>query len=234
MKIQFYIIIAFLLFGCNATTIKINGTAKGMDGGFLSVLDLKDKIIYSSVIQSGKFLIKEQPLPASGYYTLSAFAGPYPRDFEIYLEPGTYTIDIPEKETDYLKINTTSKTQNKLSAYYNFENYVMAKFRREDAMWESKLNDPKIKDIPEAELQNIMDHIATARRREGGLHLNVMDMFIKKYPQNDIVPHIMINMSYQKDPQAYYMLYKKLSHEVKNTKEGKIVGEELERLLNSH
>lgn len=231
MKNIYYIMIAFLLTGCNFKKIEIKGTAKGMDGGAVSILDLQGKTIYSSSIKSGKFDIKQQPLDAPGYYTFSVLYGSYPRDFEIYLEDGRYIIDIPQQESDYLKITTTSATQSKLSAYYDFENTLMAKYRQEADMWKAKLNDPKIKGVSEAEFQNITNHIESMRNREHGLHIAAMDMFIKKYPKNDIVPHIITNMNYQTDPQAYYILYKNLSPEIQNTEEGKQIGEELQQLV---
>ena len=230
MKNIYYIMIAFLLTGCNFKKIEIKGTANGMDGGAVSILDLEGKTIYTSSIKSGKFAIK-QPLDAEGFYTFSVLHGSYPRDFEIYLEDGNYIIDIPQQESDYLKVATTSKTQTKLSAYYDFENNLMAKYRQEADMWKARLNDPKIKDLPEAEFQNITNHIESTRKREHGLHIAAMDMFIKKYPKNDIVPHIITNMDYQTDPYPYYMLYKKLSPEVQNNDEGKKVGAELEQLV---
>lgn len=158
MKNIAYILIAVLLFSCNAGTVEINGTAKGLDGAAVSVLDLEGKTIFASVIQSGRFAIKKQ-LPKPGYYTLSILSGNDTRDFEIYLEEGSYKIDVPQKESDYLKITTTSTTQNKISAYYNFENDLMAKHWQEVDIWKAKLNDPTIKDLPEAEFQNILDHI---------------------------------------------------------------------------
>jgi hypothetical protein len=230
MKNIYYILIAVLLFSCNAGTVEINGTAKGMDGAAVSVLDLEGKTLYSSVIQSGKFSIKKQALPEVGYYTLSILSGPDTRDFEIYLEDASYTIDVPQKQSDYLKITTTSKTQNKISAYYNFENDLMAKHWQQVDFWKAKLNDPTIKDMPEAEFQNILDHVESNRNREHGLHVAVLDSFIKKQIHNDIVPHLITNMNYKSYPYAYYNLYKKLSPEVQDSEEGKKIGEELKVL----
>jgi hypothetical protein len=229
MKNICYIIIAILLTGCNAGTVNISGTAKGLEGAPVSILDLEGKTIFAAVIQSGKFAIKKQ-LPEAGYYTLSVLQGADPRDFEIYLEDGSYTIDIPQKQSDYLKITTTSNTQTKLSAYYNFENDLMAKHRQEVEIWKAKLNDPKMRDLPEAEFQNVLDHVESNRVREDGLHVAAIDSFIKKYPTNDIIPHIITNMNYKSYPYAYYNLYKKLSPQVQNSGEGKKIGELLEPL----
>jgi hypothetical protein len=230
MKNIYYIVLAFLLTGCNAGNIDINGTAKGLEGAPVSILDLEGKTIYSSTIQSGKFSIKKQALPEAGYYTLSILSGNDTRDYEIYLEDGSYNIDVPQKQSDYLKIATTSKTQNKISAYYNFENDLMAKHRQQVEIWKAKLNDPTIKDLPEAEFQNILDHVESNRNREDGLHIASLDSFIKKDPTNDIIPHIIANMNYKSYPYPYYNLFKKSSLEVQNSGEGKKIGEELKIL----
>lgn len=229
MRNLFYLVIAFLMIGCASKSVEINGTAKNMDGDEVSILDLKDLLVFSETITSGKFTIKK-PLPSTGYYTFSVIHDSHPRDFEIYLEPGKYTIDIPQKDGDYLKINTTSQTQTRLSAYYNFENDIMAPYWHEVDIWKAKLNDPKIKDLPEAEFQEVLDHIELNRNREAGLHIAVMDSFIKKYPTSDIIPHIITNMNYKSYPYPYYNLYKKLKPEVQNSEEGKKIGEELKVL----
>ena len=85
--------------------------------------------------------------------------------------------------------------------------------------------------MPEAEFNVIMDHIAAGKKREHGLTIATIDMFIKKYPQNDIVPHIIGNLDFAKDPEPYYLLYKKLSPQVQNSEEGKQLGQQLHKLV---
>jgi hypothetical protein len=219
-----------LLAGCQFQNIEITGTAPGMDGGVVSIIDLSNQTLFSANISSGKFALK-QTLPAPGYYTLSVLSGRFPRDYEIYLEPGSYVIGIPDKENDYLRIRTNSKTQNKLSTYYNFEDSIMNSYRQERAMWLAKLNDPKAKLLPAADMNKIIDKVEMFRNREHGMHIAAMGMFIEKYPQSDIVPHIMTNLDYSSDPYAYYTLFNKLSPKAKATDEGKQVGEQLKQLV---
>jgi hypothetical protein len=38
-------------------------------------------------------------------------------------------------------------------------------------------------------------------------------------------------MDYKTNPEAYYMLYKKLSPEAKNSEEGKQIGQDLQQLI---
>ena len=231
MKPLYLIAIVFILSGCSSNTIEITCTARGMDGGVVTITGLSGKTYFTEIIKSGGFTINKQPLPAYGYFTLSVSAGDISRDYEIYLEAGKYAIDIPQKDGQYLSIKTDSKIQNNLSAYYNLENSVADKFRREDAMWNARLREPKTQSIPEAEFNVIMDHIAAGKKREYGLTIATIDMFIKKYPQNDIVPHIIGNLDFAKDPEPYYLLYKKLSPQAQNSEEGKQLGQRLHKLV---
>ncbi len=231
MKPIYILFLALIFAGCNSQNITLSGTARGMDGGVVSIIDLSNKTLFSANIISGKFELNQKTLPAHGYYTLSIMSGRYPRDYEIYLEPGSYVIGIPEKESDYLRIRTNSKTQNNLSTYYNFEDSVMNSYRQEREMWLAKLNDPKAKLLPNAEIDKIINKVEMFRHREHGMHIAAMGMFIKKYPQNDIVPHIITNMDYKIDPYPYYVLYNELSANAKNSDEGKQIGQQLQHLV---
>ncbi len=231
MKYCWFVVVALFFTGCTFQNVSLSGTASGMDGGTINIVDLSGKNVFGTNITSGKFEIKQQQLPASGYYTFSIMSGQFPRDYEIYLEPGSYIITIPKNEGSYLNIKTTSKTQNKLSAYYNFEDSVMYKYRQEKDMWLAKLNNPNMKFLPDAEAHEIITKVESTRNREHGLHIAIMDMFIKKYPKNDIVPHIITDMDYQNDPYPYYVLYNKLTPSVKNSDEGKQVGRMLQQLI---
>src|SRR4051812_41440095 len=106
MKSRFIIAAALFLASCNFQNINLSGNAAGMDGGAISIIDLSGKTIFGASIKDGKFEIKQQQLPGNGYYTFSIMSGPFPRDYEVYLEPGNYVIDIPKNEGSYLNIKT--------------------------------------------------------------------------------------------------------------------------------
>lgn len=232
MKLIYLAIVALLFAGCNSNAIEISGTASNMDNAMVSVLDEKFNNMETTTIQNGKFKFPAFALQEIGYYTFSVQAGKYPRDFEIYLEPGEYEITIPTKETDYLTIKTTSKTQNDISAYYHFENNLIAKYRDEVVRWEAKLNDPKDKTVLDSGLTYAMQKIDAARSKAEGSHVAALSMFIDKYPQNEAVPHIISNMQYKTNPMPYYIVYKKLSPAIKNSVDGKRIGTELQQLTN--
>jgi len=230
MRLLYLIAIGLILSGCNLNSIEIKGTAQGMDGGIVTITGASGKTYFKEVIKSGHFLIPQQPVSAYGYFTLSILSGDISRDYEVYLEAGQYAIEIPQKENEYLKIKTDSKTQIQLSDYYNLENREANKYRQEDAMWNAKLKDPKVESLSDEEFKVITDHIAAGKARQHGLTIAILDMFIKKHPQTDIIPHIIGNMDYQADPEPFYLLFKKLSPEVQNSKEGKELGMELQQL----
>ena len=231
MKFIGFILGAILFAGCSSNKIEINGTAQNMDGGIASILNLSNQPVFVTGIQAGKFSFKPKNLDSTGYYTFSVMKGKYPNDFEIYLEPGKYTIDVPEKEGDYLKIKTDSKIQNELSAYYNFEDSVMYTFRHQVEVMHAALNDPRVNTLSQAGYDKLNAELNSAVLREQGASSAVMNMFVDKYPKNDIVIHVMTNMDYTTNPSAYYMIYQKLSPAAKNSEEGKVVGEKLKEAL---
>jgi hypothetical protein len=230
MKLIYLTLIAFLFAGCNSNAIEISGTASNMDNAMVSVLDEHFNNIETTTIQKGKFKLPAFALQEIGYYTFSVQAGKYPRDFEIYLEPGDYDITIPTKETEYLNIKTNSKTQNDISAYYHFENNLIAKYRNEVVKWERKLNDPQDQTVLDSGITYAMQKIDAARSRADGSHIAALSMFIDKYPQNETMPHIIGNMQYKDNPMPYYIVYQKLSPTIKNSAEGKKIGAELQQL----
>lgn len=228
-----YIIYALFLFaGCShfRQGVEISGTAKGMDGDMVSILDLAYKTLNTTKVEDGKFQLEKTTLDA-GYYTFSIQQGNNPHDFEIYLEPGKYTIDVPQRDGDYLVVKTNSKIQNNLSSYYNFEDSVMARFRDTTKAWNARLNDPKNKALPAVEFEKIIKGYKGAQDRELGAEIVIMNMYIDKYPQNDIIAHIITNMDYQKNPVGYNVVFQRLSQASKNTSDGKKVGFRLDSLL---
>jgi hypothetical protein len=231
MKYIWFLLVAILLMSCRNRTALISGTAKNMDGGAVSVLDLSDKILFSATIKDGKFSFGKQKLDSAGYYTFSVMSGNLPNDFEIYLEPGKYDIALPERKNGYLKIKTVSKIQNDLSAYYNFEDSVMYTFRHKQDTLTALLNDPKIKLLSAVDFNKIYTDFTSAKLRVQGAESAVMGMFVDKYPKNDIVIHVMSNQNYEDNPFGYYLVYQKLSPAAKNTAEGKGMGEKLKELL---
>ncbi|PJJ84495.1 hypothetical protein [Mucilaginibacter auburnensis] len=230
MRYLSLMIIALLFCSCKSNNIEIEGVASGADGGIVTIQDAVGTSLLNQVIKGGKFTAKQLMLPANGYYTLSVQEGNHPRDFEIYLEPGKYNIEVPKEEDRYVKIQTQSIMQQELTAYYNMENEMGQKIRRENAIWVAKMKNSKSDQLTDKEFNFILERVESGRRREYGLHIAAMDMFIKKYPDNIIIPHIISNMDYKRDPMPYLMLYNKLGSAAKNSSEGRQIGLTLQAL----
>jgi hypothetical protein len=231
MKYLYLALLGILLAGCNKKEARITGTAHGLNGETVNITDLEGTVIDSAVISDNEYRIPLSELKVPGYFTFSVQQGGHPRDFEIYLENVKYVIDIPVKTTDYLRIKTTSKTQNELSIYCNFEDSLMYKFRHEVDSLNVDIADPKNKKLSDAEFDNKVKQIQLAQAREQGARIGIISMFVDKYPQNEIVPHIITDMDYITNAAGYYAIYQKLSPAVKNSREGKKLGAELQQIL---
>ena len=77
-----------------------------------------------------------------------------------------------------------------------------------------------------------MKEVQIAQAREQGARIGIMSTFVDKYPQNEIVAHIITDMDYKTNPLGYYVIYQKLSPPAKNSREGKRLGAELRSMLN--
>ena len=119
MKYFFVALLGMLVTGCTTKEARIAAQPMILNGEMVSITDLVGTVVDSAVINDDQYRIKLAALKTPGYFTLSVQQDGHPRDFEIYLENVKYIIDIPVKTTDYLRIKTTSKTQNELSAYCN-------------------------------------------------------------------------------------------------------------------
>jgi len=221
-----------LVAGCNTKGARITGAAHGLNGEVITIIDSTGTIVDSAVVSDDQYRIKLPELKVPGYFTFSVQQDGHPRDFEIYLENVKYIIDIPVKTTDYLRIKTTSKTQNDLSAYCNFEDSLMYKFHHEVDSLNVKIADPGNKKLSDAEFDKMMRQIQAAQAREQGARIGIMSSFIDKYPQNEIVAHIITDMDYKNNPLGYYVIYQKLSPSAKNSREGKRLGAVLRSMLN--
>ena len=231
MKFIYVLLLAALLAGCDSNAIEINGTAKNLNGNTVSILNSAMNVMAVTVIEKDKFNFEPFALKEPYYLTFSVQAGQYPRLYEIYLEPGKYTVNIPTKETDYLDIKTDSKIQNNLSAYYNYENSVLDKFREELARWDAKSRDPKDKTVLDSGLMYVAERQEAARKKVDGAQIFAMSSYVEKHPNNESIPHIITNTYYKENPVPYYMIFQKLAPAVKNSADGKKLGDELPKLV---
>ena len=231
MKIIYLLLFAALLASCNSNAIKISGTAPNMNGSTVSILNSAMNVMSVTVIEKGKFTFDPFALQEPYYLTFSVQKGQYPRLYEIYLEPGEYTVNIPAKETEYLNVKTDSKLQNNLWSYYNYENSVLDKFRNELARWDAKTRDPKDKTVLDSGILYVAGRQEAARKRLDGAQIFAMSSYVEKHPDNESIPHIITNTYYKENPAPYYVVFQKLAPAIKNSVDGKKLGAELPLLI---
>jgi len=141
--------------------------------------------------------------------------------FDVYLQPGKYTITANKSANRYPQIQSTSKKENDLNAFYHLFDEVTAQlFTNVDTLLKQS-RDPKIKLLPAAVQAQLNTKLKAAQLRESGSGLLALWEYVMKYPDNEIGVHIMANMNYPEDPKAYYEVYKKFSDTDKNSPLGK-------------
>lgn len=229
-----FAILALLLIiaACNRPdrNILIEGSAKNMNGGMISLADSTDSIAYTAVISIGKFQINKPQLSGDGFFTLSVNFNNIAHEFEVYLEPGSYTIGIPEKEGQYLAIKTSSKMQRDLSTYYAFEDSIMYRFHHTADSLDAVLKDPKTKQLSQPQFEELVVKTNSAHSRERGAETAVINMFAEKHSQNLVIPHIIIRTNYAANPAIYFHIYQNLSPAAKKTPDGIRLGKALDSL----
>jgi peroxiredoxin len=229
MRKLYFILIAFTLFGCEYRNIEITGTAPGMDGWTVTI-GHPGKVLFGENIQNGKFHIPQQLLKEPGYYTLmidepGKSMGPH---FEVYLEPGKYDISLSDKgHKKYPKIQSPSAIQNGLSAYYPLRDSLTNYARSQYDLWLGKLNAPDANTLPQNVYDNVLNNVNLWRDSVDNTQLTIFKTLVKKQPDNPAIPHILKKSSITKNPLAFYKAFGEVSSSVRNSPEGKAIGERL-------
>lgn len=229
MKNIYYIIVAFLLTGCEFRNIEITGT--GMDGSTVTIKDKKGSVIYGENIQAGKFHIVQQLLKEPGFYFLevSKSAAGEDSNFEVYLEPGKYDITLSDKNR-YPNIQSASTLQKDLAAYYHLKDSLTSYTRSQYDLWLGKLNAPDANRLPQSVYDAVLNNVKVWQDKQHDLEVGVLEAFVSKQPNNLALPHILQQLNLERNPTAYYNIYQKIDPAVKNSDEGKDVGKILNNL----
>ncbi|PJJ83549.1 TlpA family protein disulfide reductase [Mucilaginibacter auburnensis] len=234
MRYFFLLAAALMFIGCSDKNIEFKGTVAGANYGKVIIANADKEIIYQADINGGKFSIKKQPLQAEGLYNISFLAGGNTsRRNDIYLEPGSsYTIETSVKEiNDYPHITGTSKKQGQLSTYND-----LLKAAKTDARKKVMSFDAEMRKLDNAVLtfEDRSKRIQQLRNQQLDANVvNMVDIFnalVKKYPEGELIPYLMLNTDYQRDPNGYYGAFKKLNDKPKNTEAGKLLEENLKQL----
>jgi hypothetical protein len=196
---------ALMLASCTTKLphITFNGNVTGLNDGTFLVTDSAGQNLAGQNITNGTFKI-DTILENNGYGSLIIQkTGEKANPVEVYLEPGQYTIEANVKHLDqYPNIKSSSTIQNDLTAYYTTQDKVIEKKMNSVFGVREKLDMDKLK-------------------------LEAFQSFIKQHPDSKAAAHLMLDLNYQKDAEAYNAIYNKLSADAKNSEEGKFLGDKL-------
>jgi hypothetical protein len=183
--------------------ITFTGNVSGLNDGTFLVTDSAGQSLAGQNITNGTFKI-DTTLENKGYGSVTIQKnGEKASPVEVYLEPGQYTIEANAKHLDqYPNIKSSSAIQNDLTAYHTIQENVIEKKMNSVFGVREKLDMDKLK-------------------------LEAFQSFIKQHPDSKAAAHLMLDVNYQKDAEAYSAIYNKLSADTKNSEEGKFLGDKL-------
>ncbi len=234
MKYIWLLLIAFTAVGCNLHTLNIQGTANGLADATIT-LKADGQTLEGVNVTDGKFEIKQIKLEYHDYGTLTlSQAGKPDVDFEVYLEPGDYTVTFDkDKPGAYPAIETSSGIQNQLSAYHKILGDMSWQTAKNveafDAAYKNALD--KVRGDWADSVTSLSNRAETERAKLSNMGRMALAAYIAKNPDNEIVAHLMHGMSFESDPAAYNTVYQKFSSAQKNSDEGKDIGERLNTLV---
>lgn len=206
------LIFAGVLMFASCTTkqphITFTGNVPGLNDGTFLVADSAGQSLAGQNITNGTFKI-DTTIENNGYGSLTIQkTGEKANPVEVYLEPGQYTIEANVKKLDeYPNIKSSSAIQNDLTAYYTTQEKVIEKKMNSVFGQKEKLDMDKLK-------------------------LEAFQSFIKQHPDSKAAAHLMLDLNYAKDAEAYNAIYNKLSADAKNSEEGKFIGNNLGVMMN--
>ncbi|MFD2144504.1 TlpA family protein disulfide reductase [Mucilaginibacter antarcticus] len=234
MKYIFLFFTAVIAAGCNVNTLNINGTANGVANATFT-LKSQGQTLEGVNIKDGKFEIKQIQLEQHDYGTITlSQSGKPDLDFEVYLEPGDYTVTFDKtKLSVYPAVKTDSKIQHQLSAYYKILG---------DLSWQTAKNVEQYDGAYKQAVDNVngdwadsvtaLSNKAEAERTKlSNIPRLALLAYITKNPDNEISAHLMYSMSFEADPAAYNVVYQKFSSAQKNSAEGADIGQRLNTLV---
>ncbi len=232
--VHFWLAAALFSFSaCTSNHIEFNGTAPGLTNAVFLVKNGKDEL-FSDAITKGTFH-KSGILETPGYYTLDIMNNSDTKvhhdPYEVYLEPGTYTIEAHTADLNvYPKINSTSKTQQDLSAYYAILEEKTARLNK--ALNElSNRVDKKAAPLVQEMNTLLYSKLLELQNQKSKMSLLAYREFMQGHPKSDIAAHLMDRLDYESDPAPFYTIYQHMSQAAKDSPEGQELGPKLKSLI---
>jgi hypothetical protein len=219
MRYIYLLFVVFAFTGCAGNTIEITGVADGVTNGTVILKDNTGETLAGVNIINGKFHIDKTYLKYTYYGTIFlSQAGKDERSFELYLEPGQYTIVFDkERLSDYPEVVSNSKIQKQLSAYHELDEGMRNAAQQKQAALDEKFNAAVKSGNWSDSTTAIANRAQAAQTKTLSIGQQVMMAYVTKYPDNEIAAHMMQGMDFDADPAGYYAVYQKFSPAQKNT-----------------
>lgn len=236
MKYTFILLLSLLASGCirKKSTIEFTGSTPGVKNGVFIIKTTGDSSVYGVNIKDGRFFHKEQQLKYPDYYKLNITdndKNDRHDAFEVYLESGKYTVETEVgKLYKYPKITSPSKIQEQLSAYYTLIDKLNADTKIETQQLNSQVAEEGSRLSPEA-FTKLLNKVSAAENKPLSNNAIAFKAFVKQYPNSEISAHLMAKLNYERDPVAWYAMYKTLAPAAKNSDDGKEIGDKLSHLV---
>jgi len=233
MKYIYLLLFLPLLSACNRNKYtEISGTVTGFNSGTVIVKDADNNDVATANVEGGKFYIKKI-LGYIGFYRLRIISdefGDHRRPgYDVYLEPGTYTVNaVPEEDLQYPTISSSSPTQNELSVYYAIANKKGQISGNQIKKINALGNGDKLSKKESSEESVSLDTALKTRDEDKAAALEI---YISQNPKNNIEAHIMAQLDYSSNPVTYNRIYQQFNHDEKESTEGVVIGDKLADLM---
>lgn len=234
LKIFFFLFAVSLLVACgNPNIIEFDIKAPGLNNATFIVKDDAGKSVFGADVVDGKCYVKSS-LEAEGFYTFDIVKdGSKQRHapFEIFLEPGKYTITADVKHLGYYPhVVSLSKRQQEVSDYHELIN-TLGKSNREVAKGLDEQLVTKGDAMKPDEFNALNKKLDETRTKAKETDYLALEKFIKQNPQSEFAARFMGEQTYDADPVKYYNLYKLMSDAAKNSPDGTAINARLVPLL---
>ncbi len=235
MKKYLLLFAVSLLVACgNPNIIEFDIKAPGLNNATFIVKDDAGKSVFGANVIDGKCYLKSS-LEVEGFYTFDIVKnGSQPAHtapFEIFLEPGKYTITADTKHLgNYPQVVSQSKRQQEISNYHQLINTLGKSNREVTKELDQELITKGDRMLPN-EFNALNKKLDDARMKAKETDYLALEKFIKQNPQSEFAARFMGEQTYDTDPVKYYNLFKLMSDAAKNSPDGKAINERLTSLL---
>lgn len=223
---KYYYLIAAVLFitACNQPPkVELNVKAAGIANGTV-IINQNNQELLSQNIKDGSATISKA-FEAPGYFNITILDNTKPlsakNSFEVYLENGSYTINVkPNSKGIYPGITTTSQTQQQLSDYYTTENELAGGLNHTIDSLLIYLDTREAKALPKKAHTALTDKTRGYQIKRRKLEPEILTAYVAKHPDNVVAAHIMAQQYLDEYPVEYNSIFKKLTEKAKTTDDG--------------